>query len=114
TNEPPRDAEFAVLRPVADKTAARLACLEAEIRRLKDQLDQLEEEHAGLLTYHHQNTSILSPLRRFPPEILGEIFLQTLPSIHKILNVKDSPWPLTHVCSRWRAIALSKPSLWSM
>ncbi|KAJ7498137.1 hypothetical protein B0H11DRAFT_1998823 [Mycena galericulata] len=52
-----------------------------------------------------------------PPEVLGEIFWWTLPA--EALDrgwsvVKDSPWTLTHVSHRWRAIASSTPSLWSL
>ncbi|KAF7343717.1 F-box domain-containing protein [Mycena sanguinolenta] len=112
TNEPPQEAELVVLRPVAQQTAARLACLDAEISRLHGQLRQLEEERATLAEYHAQNTTIFSPSRRIPSEILGEIFLWSLPSPCS-LNVADSPWVLTHVCRLWRAVAVSKSSLWT-
>ncbi|KAJ6476833.1 hypothetical protein C8R45DRAFT_1157901 [Mycena sanguinolenta] len=58
----------------------------------------------ALLAYH--------PLRRIPAEILGEIFLCSLPP-RCALNVEDSPWVLTHVCRSWRAVAVSKSSLWT-
>ncbi|KAJ7260360.1 hypothetical protein B0H12DRAFT_959143, partial [Mycena haematopus] len=111
TNEPPQDVELALILPVAQKTATQLACLDAEISRLKDQLTQLEEERAALAKYHTQNTTILSPLRRMPSEVLGEIFSWTLP-LRSALDITDSPWVLTHVSRRWRAIAVSKSSLW--
>ncbi|KAJ6503762.1 hypothetical protein C8R45DRAFT_973667 [Mycena sanguinolenta] len=112
TNEPPQEPELLVLRPVTQKTAARLASLDAEISHLKDQLRQLQEERAALGKYHAQNTTILSPLRRMPDEILEEIFFWSLSS-SRLLDVEDSPWALTHVSHRWRAIAISKSSLWS-
>ncbi|KAJ6484096.1 hypothetical protein C8R45DRAFT_1075370 [Mycena sanguinolenta] len=113
TNEPPRDTELAVIRPIIEKSSARLASLDAEISRLTDRLRELKEERAVLAQYHAQNTSIASGMRRMPTEILGEIFLHSLPSIRLLFAVQNSPWVLTHVCSRWRAVALSKPSLWS-
>ncbi|KAJ7122999.1 hypothetical protein C8R44DRAFT_981238 [Mycena epipterygia] len=100
TNEPPDDAELAFIRAVISKTHARMAYLDTEISRLQ----QLEEERAALSTYHSQNIAILSPLRRIPPEVLCEIFLWTLPSAHEALRHR----------SRWRAAALSAPSLWSL
>ncbi|KAJ7198212.1 hypothetical protein B0H12DRAFT_965473, partial [Mycena haematopus] len=72
TNEPPQDAELALILPVTQKTATQLACLDAQISRLRDQLMRLEEERAALAKYHAQNIAILSPLRRMPSEILGE------------------------------------------
>ncbi|KAJ6503749.1 hypothetical protein C8R45DRAFT_973647 [Mycena sanguinolenta] len=103
TNDPPREHELALIRPVAQKTAARLASLDAEISRLWDQRAALAKSHAGI---------ILSPLRRMPPEILGEIFSWSAPFLG-VPNIKDAPWVLTHVSRRWRAIAISKSSLWS-
>ncbi|KAF8198821.1 hypothetical protein K438DRAFT_1583999, partial [Mycena galopus ATCC 62051] len=114
TNEPPQAPELALIRPVAEKGAARLAALDAEISRLKDRLIQLEGERAMLSKHHAKNLTILSPLRRMPPEILGEIFSWALPPFRSPLNVQDCPWVLTQVSSRWRAVALSRPSLWSM
>ncbi|KAF7343728.1 hypothetical protein MSAN_01953400 [Mycena sanguinolenta] len=111
TNEPPQEAELVILRPVAEKTAERLACLDAEICRLRSQLEQLEGERAALRKYHAQNTTILSPSRRIPAEVLGEIFLWSLPS-NCVADIEDTPWVLTHVSRRWRAVAISKSSLW--
>ncbi|KAJ7498133.1 hypothetical protein B0H11DRAFT_1801159 [Mycena galericulata] len=74
-------------------------------------MKQLEEERALLSEYHSQNTAIISPLRRMPSEILGQIFSWTLSPA--VLDVRESPWILTQVCSRWRAVSISEPSLWS-
>ncbi|KAJ7135117.1 hypothetical protein C8R46DRAFT_1048056 [Mycena filopes] len=59
-----------------------------------------------------RNAGISSPLRRMPTEMLSEIFSLTLGSDGRT-NVKNSPWTLSHTCSRWRAIAIDSPSLWS-
>ncbi|KAJ7113992.1 hypothetical protein C8R44DRAFT_855803 [Mycena epipterygia] len=119
TNQPPEGPELTLIRSVVSKTGARLEHLDDEIARLRVRLRQLEEERGPLTTYHAQNKAILSPLRRMPLEVLAEIFSWTLPPIRDILNrrrfdAKDSPWVLTHVCCRWRTIALSIPSLWSL
>ncbi|KAF7343729.1 F-box domain-containing protein [Mycena sanguinolenta] len=112
TNERPQDHELALIRPVAHKTTARLACLEAEMSRLKDQLGQLEEEHCVLMACHTRNATILSPTRRIPVEILSEIFSWSLPSF-RLPSVRNAPWNLARVSRRWRAIALAQSSLWS-
>jgi hypothetical protein len=83
---------------------------------IKEKLRLLEEERASLSSYWARNRVILSPLRQFPPELLGEIFPWTLPSIADVrdnFEILGSPWSLTHVSSRWRAVSLSTPSLWS-
>lgn len=53
--------------------------------------------------------------RRFPPEILSEIFLQSLPvrDQTKATIPPSHPVILTGVCQYWRAVAQSTPSLWS-
>jgi hypothetical protein len=53
-----------------------------------------------------------------PPELLHEIFSWTLPSIKEALDMGrfemgQTPWLLTQINSRWRAIVISTPSLWS-
>ncbi|KAJ7693173.1 hypothetical protein B0H17DRAFT_910550, partial [Mycena rosella] len=96
----------------------RLSLLDKEITWRRNLLQQLEEERASLSTYHTQNTAIIPPLRWMPPEILVKIFLTTLPSVHEATSgntgIAQSPWVLTHISSRWRAVALSTPSLWSL
>ncbi|KAF7364378.1 hypothetical protein MSAN_01098500 [Mycena sanguinolenta] len=87
--------------------------LDAEISRIQDHLRDLQEKRTGLATLHSQHTGILSPLRRMPPEILYEIFSWTVP-LRDVFRAEKSPWILTRVCSGWRAIALSQPSLWSL
>ncbi|KAF7358575.1 F-box domain-containing protein [Mycena sanguinolenta] len=114
TNEPPLEPESSIVRPIAEKTSARLAALDAELSRLKGRVRELEDERAPLSGFHAQNMRILWPMRRIPPEILGEIFSWTLPSAYDIFDIEDCPWILTCVCASWRALAPSKPSLWSL
>ncbi|KAJ7605587.1 hypothetical protein FB45DRAFT_373130 [Roridomyces roridus] len=66
-----------------------------------------------------KRSTIPSPVTRIPPEILGEIFLWSLPPVSEApvredFDIDESPWVLTHVCSRWRAAAASTPALWSL
>ncbi|KAJ6459933.1 hypothetical protein C8R45DRAFT_842883, partial [Mycena sanguinolenta] len=114
TNEPPRKHESALIRHFVEKTSICLASLDAEISEVKDRLQQLKEQRTALSGLHARSKKILSPQRQMPPEILGEIFAWTLPSAHDIFGTRRCPWILTHVCSRWRAVALSIPSLWSL
>ncbi|KAJ6550853.1 hypothetical protein DFH09DRAFT_1281234 [Mycena vulgaris] len=119
TNTPPEGPELIFIRSVVAKADARLADIENEISPLHDRLRELEEERVSLSRYRAQNNAILSPLRRMPPEMLSEIFSWTLPSAVERLgrsksDLSDSPWLLTQISSRWRAVALSTPSLWSL
>ncbi|KAJ6481625.1 hypothetical protein C8R45DRAFT_307881 [Mycena sanguinolenta] len=117
TNEPPDDSELMFIRSVVAETNTRLTRLDDEISALQERLKQLEDERAALLSYRTQNTAILSPLRRMPTEVLAEIFSWTLPSIDDAFRIgsdtAQSPWLLTRISSRWRAVCLSIASFWS-
>ncbi|KAF7366672.1 F-box domain-containing protein [Mycena sanguinolenta] len=117
TNEPPDDSELTFIHSVVSETSARLTRLDDEISKLQEKLKQLEDERATLLSYRTRNKAILSPLRRMPPEVLSEIFSWTLlPTIDALgigFHMAQSPWLLTRISSRWRAVCLSTTSLWS-
>ncbi|KAJ6580816.1 hypothetical protein B0H19DRAFT_1112483 [Mycena capillaripes] len=119
SNEPlAEDPDLVLIQSVISETDERLACLDDEIARMKDQLKQLERARASLASYRARNIAINSALKKIPPEVLGEIFFGTLPSITDELNrgkvdMGVSPWLLAQISSRWRAVSLATPSLWS-
>ncbi|KAF7336856.1 F-box domain-containing protein [Mycena venus] len=118
TNEIPEGSEVPFVQSLVSETDSRLASLDDAISKLRGQLKTLEEARTSLLTYRTRNSAILSPLRKMPPEVLGEIFLWTLPSLRDEftrckVDVRACPWVLTHVSSGWRTVAHSTPSLWS-
>ncbi|KAJ7020618.1 hypothetical protein C8F04DRAFT_1050711, partial [Mycena alexandri] len=95
-----------------------LVSLDDEIARLQERLEQLEAnlKRRAVSSYKLRNNAIISPLRRIPPEVIGEIFLWTSPEGPKIprrcgFRVSDSPWFLTHISRRWRAVCISTHSL---
>lgn len=53
------------------------------------------------------------PIHEVAPEILAEIFLRCLPAHPLRLPSNRVQLVLTRVCSTWREIALSTPSLWA-
>ncbi|KAF7356326.1 F-box domain-containing protein [Mycena venus] len=118
SNEPPDGSELPFIHSVVSKTDGPLALLDDEISNLREKLQELEAARASLLSYRTRNSAILSPLRRMPPEVLREIFSWTLPSPMGTpssgrFDMAQSPWVLARISSRWAAIALSTPSLWS-
>ncbi|KAJ7605291.1 hypothetical protein FB45DRAFT_1069411 [Roridomyces roridus] len=115
TNDPPlKGPVLAHIQDIVSKTRQRLASLDTNISDLRAQLMQLEDERSLLSDSLQKNTAVTSPLRWIPPEVLAEIFTWTLPEHYeKPARVDECPWVLGHICSRWREIALSTPSLWS-
>ncbi|KZP16072.1 hypothetical protein FIBSPDRAFT_66329 [Athelia psychrophila] len=53
--------------------------------------------------------------RRLPPEMLCEIFLQSLPDdrLGEYDEYISQALGLTHVCSTWRSLGIASPSMWT-
>ncbi|KAJ7155877.1 hypothetical protein C8R46DRAFT_1116707 [Mycena filopes] len=120
SNKPPLDGESRPVKAVISKIDEKLASLVDTMAALRERLKELEEEHASLSSYRAQNLAIISPLRRLPFEVLGEIFSWTLEPVSDARNrpigfsPMYSPWVLTHVSQRWRVVAVSSSALWSL
>ncbi|KAL0958467.1 hypothetical protein HGRIS_000606 [Hohenbuehelia grisea] len=116
--EPPTDNSLshARLRLVEDEQT--LQAITRKIDKAKTELAQLvadsqcainemDEERVRLEDRVFQTKAYLSPIRRLPNELLRQIFL---------FNFDDYPccaWVLAAVCTMWRKLALSMPTLWS-
>ncbi|KAJ7799841.1 hypothetical protein B0H14DRAFT_2387808, partial [Mycena olivaceomarginata] len=72
----------------------------------------LHDEKRALCKEMRRCEGIISPIRRFPPEIVGEIFLYFTPALmndHRFVdeygNHRDQPckipWHLGQICSYW-------------
>lgn len=60
------------------------------------------------------DSSQISVAARFPTELLQHIFLLSMyPRAVWAVSVRSPPFVLSHVCSRWRAVTLGFPQLWS-
>ena len=60
-----------------------------------------------------------APILSLPLELLGEIFILSLPTIHELYKrhaaegvKRTNPFVLCAVCSSWRSLAFSTPRLW--
>ncbi|KAJ7314386.1 hypothetical protein DFH08DRAFT_652339, partial [Mycena albidolilacea] len=112
TNSPPAEYNHPALRAFVSRGSARRAYLDAKTASLKAELEKLLEERDSLDAEVRKHEGALSPLRRMPVEIISLIFKFAAPFRSYVMNVKEGPWTLSAVCSRWRNIALSQPSLW--
>ncbi|KAF7347252.1 ABC protein [Mycena venus] len=122
TNVPPTEFELTATRELIAHEKSRLRALDANITYMKGILEVQLQQHHESKERIRRHESVVSPLRHFPPEILCRIFLFTVPSVDEMKRlIQDrsskfgsgaSPWILTHVCSRWRNICLSFPTLW--
>ncbi|KAJ3562520.1 hypothetical protein NP233_g9517 [Leucocoprinus birnbaumii] len=118
SNHAPSDLEaHYILKSIAHGNS-HLEFLETEIRTLRETLVNLEQRQENVRNYLSSQRSLLSPIRRIPPEILGQIFL-ALQNVSEPICFGDDaleniePWTLLRVCRFWRDVALSLSELWS-
>jgi hypothetical protein len=100
-----------------------LPCLEADRVRIADppaQISHLEQSQSSALREEkilaqERLDSYKYPVLTLPNEIISEIFMHFLPPYPQYppLTGLLSPTLLTHICRKWREIALSTPALWS-
>ncbi|KAJ6616453.1 hypothetical protein B0H10DRAFT_1799506, partial [Mycena sp. CBHHK59/15] len=117
TNRPPTDAEVQNIQGLLSEAHADLSQLDAQVLHTASVLAYLRARQLQRRREVDSLASVLSPIRRVPPEILSEIFLCCLANglaSKGYLSTDSSEVPLVlgRVSSTWRAITLATPSLW--
>ncbi|KAJ6537867.1 hypothetical protein B0H19DRAFT_374793 [Mycena capillaripes] len=121
----PTDITSVVL--VADVTRC-----DTEIERLQAALDRITSERSVLQRYIERYRSLVSPIRRLPPELLAEIFGLCSPdriTFHELTTLATTIFPegsdaldrisrshllrLAGVCSSWYQVVMGTPGLWA-
>ncbi|PBK65067.1 hypothetical protein ARMSODRAFT_961375 [Armillaria solidipes] len=128
TNHPPSFTQSAQLKASMERFNATLPELQGELDTLRKAVTSLEAQMSHLLSLKRECETILSPIRRLPPETLMEIlrctrtmdvrYSDTRRHIHgfgfNVFVAERGPWYLGHVCSSWRdTVENLCPELWS-
>lgn len=116
---PSAEAEVSLQSSISDLHST-LTAVDDEIHRLRATLASLEGYRTDICEQLMLRRSVLSPIRRLPAEILGEIFLFAAEGCSMIwprpngtkADEDSMPWLLGKICSFWRSVALSLPKLW--
>ncbi|KAJ7322842.1 hypothetical protein DFH08DRAFT_888033 [Mycena albidolilacea] len=90
---------------------AYIAEIDSQISSLKESIQVLEGKK---LRAQERLNSYAYPVLKLPNEIVSEIFIQFLPvyPFPPPMLGPLSPTFLSHICRRWREVALSTPMLW--
>ncbi|RDB27734.1 hypothetical protein Hypma_003179 [Hypsizygus marmoreus] len=125
TNEEPSSLEVLELQKIIQRRESKVAQLDSQPFATPFSRNSPIEHEGHDRSMLSRFRSILSPVRRLPPEILTEIFLFTRDwtSDTRFMGEPQplvvgprpgaSPLRITHVCSRWRDVALGIPKLWA-
>ncbi|KAE9405249.1 hypothetical protein BT96DRAFT_346395 [Gymnopus androsaceus JB14] len=113
TNHIPSPTELAELESFLVKPEQELSQLESEITRLQDILGGLLAERERAQAFIKPHRVLMSPVRRLPAEILGEMFVRCLPTARNpVRSLNEVPLLLTTICQNWRHVAFSTAPLW--
>ncbi|KAJ7646483.1 hypothetical protein FB45DRAFT_998001 [Roridomyces roridus] len=107
TNFVPSDAQCEQIRADLAPRLVQLGLLNERIRELSAERDKLQ-------AYVDSHTALVSYPRRLPVDIVREIFVACLATDRNaVMSAQEAPLLLCRICSAWRAIALTTPSLWT-
>ncbi|KAF7985150.1 hypothetical protein HWV62_7716 [Athelia sp. TMB] len=117
TNHAATEKETGDIKTILLDVHRDLRTLDDALKDLQDIQDQLSKKRQELLAFSTEHRSAISPMRRMPAELLAEIFrhMTTITSVNdynRVSAIQEATLP-THICRRWRDIAISIPALWS-
>jgi hypothetical protein len=114
SNSPPSNVEEILARNTIQALRDSLTVLQLEIDNYlsdpRTAATDLEGHKAAIIKSISAHESIISPLRKLPPELLQVIFQKTYWDLVTTFNL---PWSLSQVCQSWRIIVHATPILWS-
>ncbi|KAJ3545330.1 hypothetical protein NMY22_g2481 [Coprinellus aureogranulatus] len=99
-----------LLRSNDPPLASEVPVIESIVGLMDDNVEALKAQLANVIVKRQQYQALLSPLRRMPLDILGEIFSHILGSGEQSLQKVVS---LCLVCKAWRDAAYATHRLWS-
>ncbi|KAJ6564866.1 hypothetical protein DFH09DRAFT_1475317, partial [Mycena vulgaris] len=110
----PSASERTQIQELCTKVSKKLSKVMEEIEIDRRRLVASNGRRVALNDRIYPYYALISPMRMFPPEILQEKFMACLPAGHDaVMHTSEAPLLLGRICSAWRAISLSTPTLWS-
>ncbi len=114
TNYIPTEEDVVSIKQHISEPLAQLAKLDEEIAIADTSVQGLRQARSDLLDRIEGHRRLISPVRRVPPDILREVFVNCLPDDRNpTMSSDEAPVILTRVSSQWRSLALTTPRLWA-
>ncbi|KAK7456429.1 hypothetical protein VKT23_010677 [Stygiomarasmius scandens] len=113
----PSDRETQEVERSLPAVNREIAWYDEEIDRMKKYTSELEKKRAQAVAFRTKVQALISPIRKLPIEILGDIFYfycqEHLTALDNGRSVSAPALRLSNVCSLWRTIILSRSDLWA-
>ncbi|KAJ7197801.1 hypothetical protein GGX14DRAFT_573950 [Mycena pura] len=114
TNFIPSDDECRRIRDLVGLKAQEFEKATDELERLQASVDRVTRKREQLQQFIDSHLALVSPARRLPQDILGEIFMACLSENgYASMKPSEAPLLLCRLCRDWRNLALSMPRLWA-
>ncbi|THU86027.1 hypothetical protein K435DRAFT_373591 [Dendrothele bispora CBS 962.96] len=122
------DSERLTVSRTVEESDLEIQRYDTEIHRLRQTLSRLEKEQRAAIRSRDARKALLSPIRKLPIELLSEIFSwcshapdEDITKSYAVHRRKDEETYFVSVgilniastCTLWRAVSMSRPSLWS-
>ena len=127
TNQPPTDAERAIIlesmaptqaklnvaREQISEMIAHIEVLKLQVEQAEIKLQRLREEEVAILETFADHDRVFSPFRTLPDDVLHEICAKCMQGEISRLSYGHNPMPyiLSHICSSMRHVALTMPGI---
>jgi hypothetical protein len=108
----PETKEKTAILTTTENYSVQLDSLNTDISQLKTVMKKLKSRRSELELQINYQTALLSPIRRLPNELLGEIFLYYSGGRVDVCSPRSDIWNFEKVCKRWRDVSLSS-EIWS-
>ncbi|KAJ7138844.1 hypothetical protein C8R46DRAFT_1200929 [Mycena filopes] len=117
SNSAPDPLQVQILRGELAAALSELSDLDKSLETVEILASWLQQRQTRVKNSVATLTTVLSPIRVVPSEILAAIFQICCDDAravwgYSITDVRTAPMVLTHVSSRWRAVCLSTQNLW--
>ncbi|KAF5323886.1 hypothetical protein D9611_008274 [Ephemerocybe angulata] len=120
TNYVPSPTEVIQLKAQVQDWDQVIADLDRDLNALQQVQQHLSRQRERCVLSKKKYEALLEPMRRVPDEILAAVFLECLQqepegwaAMTPTEGTKHPAVTLTHVCRRWRNLAVGTPRLWA-